>query len=449
MNEARPPDVSVRVLTNGETTQLEFTARRPGVVPVRATLVGSDALLRVRQELDAGLTRLKDELTAFAVEDKDLNRVFQSLHGLGRTLLFILFGSQQAVLKELQAFWNSALPFGMNPQLPPPLVQCAGGRDGFLPLEFLPLFRMFPGPPVETQDDFATACRTLVGFSCVVRRAMLPAPVHGGTTLQTGPQGRVPARYLYYEHLEGAVEELAWFADTGGAHIDLEGPYPDGAGQAPALAEQIFDPRLLLNGARRELPDQVQHFACHCYTRSDDTLAAEIELSGAGHHSRTTLGALGADLVALGASQDQRDFDLPLVMMNACGSGRMRAPGAPSFPYLFLMNGNRGFIGTETEIPDDVAAAFSKALYERFLIRRVPLGRALLESRRQLLNTLRNPLGLAYAAYADPCLHVRQKPEERDHDTAPAPAPVHAPAHARHPRNDQRPRPGGHRPGPH
>ncbi|KMS67735.1 hypothetical protein ACM01_41705 [Streptomyces viridochromogenes] len=409
----------MRVLTTSEAIRVEFIARRPGVTPVRATLVGNDALLRVRHELDTGLTRLKDELTGLFVEDKDLNRVFQSLHSLGRTLLFILFGAQQTVLKEVQRFWIEALPFGMNPAQPPPLVECVGGKDGFLPLEFLPLFRMH-APPVETHDDFITACYTLVGFSCMVRRAILPAPVHGGNTLLTGPQGRVPARYLYYEHLHGAVEELAWFADAGGAHIDLEGPYPDGADRAPSLAEQIFDPRLLLDGTRRDLPDQVQHFACHGYTRSDDTLAAEIELSGAGRYSRTTLGALGADLVALGASQTQREFDLPLVMMNACGSGRMRAPGAPSFPYLFLTNGNRGFIGTETEIPDDVAAAFSKALYERFLVHRIPLGRALLESRLHLLHTLRNPLGLTYAAYADPYLHVHPTAEERSHDTDPA-----------------------------
>lgn len=147
---------------------------------------------------------------------------------------------------------------------------------------------MSPDDSVETRGDFTAACRTLVGFSCVVRRALLPAPVQGMLTLNTGPQGRVPARCLYYDHLEGAVEELAWFADYGKHHIDLEGPYPDGADRAPGLAEQIFDPRLLLDGTRREPPDQIQHFACHCYTRSDDTLAAEIELSGAGHPSSCT-----------------------------------------------------------------------------------------------------------------------------------------------------------------
>ncbi|MDX2938399.1 CHAT domain-containing protein [Streptomyces ipomoeae] len=413
MSEARPPDVSVRVLRVDGGTQLEFTALRRGVAPLRVTLVGGDALIQAREVLDRGLTRLKDELPGFDIGDEHLERVFQSLHRLGRTLLFTLFGLEQNVLQGLQTFWNRALPYGMNPTLPPPVVECAGGREGFLPLEFLPLFRMFPDEAVTTGDGFTAACRTLVGFSCVVRRALLPVPVHGGLALRTGPQGRVPARYLYYEHLEGAVEELEWFADAGKDHVDLEGPYPDGAERAPGLAEQIFDPRLLLDGTMRDLPDQVQHFACHCYTRSGDPLAAEIELSGAGRHSRTTLGDLGADLLALAASREQRTFDLPLVVMNACGSGRMRAPGAPSFPYLFLGNRNRGFIGTETEIPDDIAAVFSRALYERFLIRRIPLGRAVLESRLHLLHTLRNPLGLTYAAYADPGLHIRPTSEER------------------------------------
>ncbi|MGC2998443.1 CHAT domain-containing protein [Streptomyces sp. G35A] len=424
MNRAQQPDVCVRVLTTSDATTLHFTARRHGVPPLHVTLVGSDALLRVRRELDTGLTRLKDELPSLTVADKDLDRVFSNLHGLGRTLLFILFGAQQAVLKQLQAFWRAALPWATDPSLPPPLVECVGPRDSFLPLEFLPLLGIAPGPAVENRAGFVTGCRTLVGFSCVVRRALLPAPVRGGTTLRSGPGGRLPARYLYYEHLHGAMAELAWFTGAASAHVDLEGPYPHAADTGPTLAEQIFDPRLLLGGGRRDLPDQLQHFACHCYTRSDDPLAAEIELSGAGHHSRTTLRTLGADLVALGVSHDERNFDLPLVMMNACGSGRMRAQDAPSFPYLFLMNGNRGFVGTETDIPDDVAATFSRALYERFLVRRLPLGQALLESRQQLLYSLGNPLGLAYAAYADPDLHVRPTPDPTAEEQAHVPPPA-------------------------
>lgn len=422
--------MSVRVVTTREVTRLEFRARRKGVPPFRATLVGEDALRQVREELDVGLAALKDELPELAVEDKDLDRVFATLHGLGRTLLFVLFGARQEILLGLQDFWNRALPLGTHPDRPP-LIECVGSKDAFLPLEFLPLFRLHPGDPISKPYEFLEGCRSLVGFSCVVRRAMLPLPLRGTTRLSGDAEGRVPLRYLHYEHLYGAQEELAWFSEADGRQLDLEGPYPDGTEEGPELAEQIFDPHVLLDGRRRELPDQIQHFACHCYTRAGDPLAGEIELSGGGHHTRTTLRSLGRDFVALAGRRELRTFDLPLVIMNACGSARMRAPGSLSFPHFFLMNGNRGFIGPETEIPDDVAAEFSKALYERLLKHRVPLGRAVLDARRQLLHTLRNPLGLAYAVYADPALHVppHEHPtsdaEENPHD--PLDAPTEAP----------------------
>ena len=96
------------------------------------------------------------------------------------------------------------------------------------------------------------------------------------------------------------------------------------------------------------------------------------------------------------------------MFLNACGSARMQADGAFSFPQLFLKNKNRGFIGTEIEMPDDVASAFSVAFYERLLQWGMPLGRAMLEARRQLLYEHGNPLGIAYTSYADPELHRDQ-----------------------------------------
>src|SRR6202012_5012423 len=99
-----------------------------------------------------------------------------------------------------------------------------------------------------------------------------------------------------------------------------------------------------------------------------------------------SLRKLGAKLAGLSAKPgSDREFDLPLVFMNACGSARLRADSAFSFPKLFLDNENRGFIGTEIEMPDDLAMAFSGAFYERFLRWGMPLGRAILESRRYLL----------------------------------------------------------------
>jgi hypothetical protein len=84
----------------------------------------------------------------------------------------------------------------------------------------------------------------------------------------------------------------------------------------------------------------------------------------------------------------------------------MHAASSLSFPYLFLQNENRGFIGSEIEMPDDVAAAFSKAFYTRFLVHKVPLGRSLLDARNFLLQEFRNPLAISYSSYADPDLHI-------------------------------------------
>ncbi|MFD0853151.1 CHAT domain-containing protein, partial [Actinomadura adrarensis] len=134
-------------------------------------------------------------------------------------------------------------------------------------------------------------------------------------------------------------------------------------------------------------------------------MANEIELGGAGREVRVALGRLGEDLVGMSASS-RRGYELPLVVMNACGSARMHATGAVSFPYLFLQNGNRGFIGSEIEIPDDLAAEFSKALYTHLILRRLPLGESMLGARRDLLRDFRNPLVLACSSYADPDIRV-------------------------------------------
>jgi hypothetical protein len=48
---------------------------------------------------------------------------------------------------------------------------------------------------------------------------------------------------------------------------------------------------LLLSGGRRDLPDQIQHFACHCYARANRPLDNEIELSGGGSGWRSAASA--------------------------------------------------------------------------------------------------------------------------------------------------------------
>ena len=405
MTGARPADVTIRVLRTEEWTYLEFKARRRGVggfrVPIDHERIGA-----AREQLDASLTDIKDALPGLRADAPDLDRVYDILMRLGRLLRLALFGSNARVIQDLNDFWARALPFAHNPDCLP-LVEFVSDFTSQFPVEFLMLSYRGHDATVAGCSDLARACRMFLGFSCIVRRAILPVPLRGSLVLDTAPDGRLPIRYLYFEGLEGAKEELSWLTTSAAHRVHIEGPYPCDEPLPASLAEQIFDPGLGLAGERRAVPDQVQHFACHCYTGAVRELDNEIELRGNGTDVHVTLGSLGVDLGDLADRLPRFAGDLPLVFMNACGSARLRATSAFSFPRFFLDHGNRGFIGTEVDMPDEVAAAFSMAFYERFLLYGRPLGRSVLDARTYLLQQYGNPLGLAYTAYADPEIHVR------------------------------------------
>jgi hypothetical protein len=417
MTGSRPADITVKVSQTTAGGQVEFKTRRKGVPSLRIMLAGGGSLAEARKQLDQGLLGLKDAIPDLQAGDADLAEIYDTLHRIGRRLFFTLFGLRKDVIDGVQQFWNRAAPFGRNPEWPP-LVESIGDKNSFLPLELLPLFRMDPGEPVSSRAQFVEGCRALVGFSCVVRRTMLPVSVHGRIELKPISTGRLPVRYLYVEELEGAQEELDWFSKVVGDRVDIEGPYPCLGTGAPGLAQQIFDPRMSLAGICRETPDQIQHFSCHCRTSLHDPFDNEIELSGNGHEIVMTLGTLTEDLLMLLARSPEREFDLPLVFMNSCGSARMQATSSLSFPYVFLQNQNRGFIGSEIEMPDDLAAVFSRALYTRFVVHKVPLGRSLLDARNMVLNEFRNPLIISYSSYADPDLHIGPAGKEKARDAA-------------------------------
>jgi CHAT domain-containing protein len=96
---------------------------------------------------------------------------------------------------------------------------------------------------------------------------------------------------------------------------------------------------------------------------------------------------------------------LPLVFLNACGTSAITPGGVASFPSLFLKNGNRGFIGSETRISDKVAAAFSRSFYGEFVAGQ-SLGEAVKAAKWALLRQYNNPLGILYTNYANPDIRV-------------------------------------------
>jgi hypothetical protein len=80
---------------------------------------------------------------------------------------------------------------------------------------------------------------------------------------------------------------------------------------------------------------------------------------------------------------------------------------AASFPRHFLRFGNRAVFGTETAIPDDIAAQFSRMFYEGMLDGGLSIGDAIFQARIRLLGR-KNPLGILYTFYGDPDLIVQR-----------------------------------------
>ena len=413
MTGSQPADVTIHVRRTPEYMHLEFSALNPKATGFTATL-SSKRVDDARKQLDWGLKALKDSLPGLRVEAECLDKTYTALSRLSHLVRSALFGPRN-VREGVRKFLAEALPPGSSPEHPP-LIEYVGSMDSQIPLEFLPLYFHDEASAISSADDFIRACRAFLGFSCIVRRVFPETPLpKSSIAMTTSPGNQLPVRYLYYEGLRGAKEELTWFTTSAARYVQLEGPYPGAVRDAPGLAEQIFDPSLLLAGGRRTVPDQIQHFACHCYTTAEDPFDNEIELSGNGTSTVATIRDLMADLDRLlddvgGAPAD----DMPLIFMNACGASRLRAATTASFPRLFLDNGNRGFIGAEIEMPDEAAAAFSKALYQKFLLHRQPLGSSVLYARNHLLYEYCNPLGISYTTYADPQIHISPASAELD-----------------------------------
>jgi len=152
----------------------------------------------------------------------------------------------------------------------------------------------------------------------------------------------------------------------------------------------------------------VQHFACHCTTgharSEDDCLNLSCD-SGRSH--KVKLADLQARFTELAEPDANRRNSKPLVFLNACGSSVINPTAPATFPHFFLKNGNRGFIGTETAVPDGVASAFSRTFYS-FFLRGCSLGEAIHQAKWELVERHRNPLGILYTVYADPELTVRR-----------------------------------------
>lgn len=86
----------------------------------------------------------------------------------------------------------------------------------------------------------------------------------------------------------------------------------------------------------------------------------------------------------------------PIIILNSCSSAAYSALTFATFLSKFRTKGALGLVGTSFTVPATFAAAFGRSLIKSYLAG-VPIGKSLLNIRRDLLDKGGNPMGLFYS----------------------------------------------------
>jgi hypothetical protein len=290
-------------------------------------------------------------------------------------------------------------------------VQVVEQHEPF-PFELVPAFNLGRLPAVRNDRDLEVAAARFLGFTAVVQR--VKGTLSGDGVLVSEP--KLPIQFIR-GRLKGARQEATVFGALDG-RVALDGPWPKRESVdevVDAIVASLYEPRRRLDGTPTEVPAQIQHFACHLDTTAhlsdDHTLMLATDRGG---RRPVTLAQIrdGYDDRIYSSDPDGARRDRAVVVMNACASSRTDPSTANSFAQWFLAHGHRAFVGTETDVPDQIAAHFALRFYKRLLDERT-LGDSLVWARRDLLRDLGNPLGLLYVLYGDPDLHIQARGRPR------------------------------------
>jgi len=282
----------------------------------------------------------------------------------------------------------------------PALVEVLGDEDGFLPLEWLPFDRhdVERGAPI-CRSDVRRLARCFLGCTAIVRREF--RRVLSQELILA--RGMLPVRLFRDAGMQGAKDEAAFF-DSSDA-ITLVGTWPD-----DGVVHATDDLAHWCGHANRATDtDAVQHFACHFIVKDADPGASVLLF----RDERATEHRVRIDDLhyALGGTRQVTGIhpprERPLVFLNACGTSQITTRGVAALPRTFRENGNLGFIGTETKVPDAFAYPFSRSFYEALVHEGDGVGLALHRARDRALEAA-NPLGLLYLFYGNPDLYFER-----------------------------------------
>jgi hypothetical protein len=381
-----------------------------------------EGLKLVRDGLKSRLDDVKEAVMRNAREDafvefgSALDEAFAGLRDESLDLLGQMAGQVPEEITALALRLQRAIT-APRPHGHPPVINVIAPQDLWVPVDLLAPHAV-ENVRIRNPRQLRRACTRVLGFAAIVRRVIArPAGARAlGLTDDReliAPFG-LPLVFFYDATLDAArleAETLSQFAPK----LALTGPWPDRNLAADEDIVKAFVRHLMRAEAKDRSIAQIQHFACHCDTRSDDVREHALRLAALnGSPTDVSIAQIGRERTAMatdaafadtaGVSDDPPP--LPLIFLNACSTSTIDFRAAASFPELFLSAGKRGFIGTETDIPDAFAARFSARFYDELLLGGRSVGRALNEAKWRMVNERQNPLGILYTMYADPDLHV-------------------------------------------
>lgn len=373
-----------------------------------------ESVIRGRSaRLGASISKAIEELRSRPnTTPRGTSRLLNAIAGAADIFLGFVLREQKQVV-DIADFFRRACPSVGNPQAPAPVVHIVVGSEDYFPWELMPLFGY---DMIDAEDKLGVdmACRTFLGFSCIVERRH--SDWSEAKNYLSG-WSAVPVRMIYNAKFEGARAELGFFQAQD--NVVLEGPYPrcvrDRA--APSLARQLVDPRIGIDGLAREWKDEIVHISCHCDAKSGSDSDEFSFYFADDHHDgeevSVSLSNLLGEMVRFWRGQggaEAAKSEMPFVFLNACGTSALDPGSAASFLQPFYGNRNRGIVATAANVTDRMAADVSKWFYTE-LFSGCSIGEALHLAKWRLLQDRGNPLGLLYSVHALADLRILPVPQ--------------------------------------
>jgi hypothetical protein len=382
----------------GDGAELKFRRTKDGAALPLPMDRASDRIASLRRDLPFLLGDFRRAVTTDDIDLDDARMEDAAFHlrALGYYMLDVLVRGSGFDARS----FGVALARHLHPALrtrsetAAPLVEflAPAGDDlaALLPIEFLPL------PNVRESE--LTAFLAFQAITVRRRAEVTRSPIS---------QVKIPTQFFAYRgaDLTGPARQQAYFA----RHPDLSlariwpGAAPlAGTAAIQQLAEAFGD---LLTG-QTQSPRKIAHFHCHFTPGGVNPIghfagAATLDF-GAG----LTIGIHSLRGTFAQTTTNRKGWQGEvLVFLNACQTASMTGIGGSLLDQLFAA-GFKHIIGSETLIPDRLAALFAEHVYTALLAGDT-LGMAVLRGRRNLIMEHGNPGGVLWSAFGDPDLRLR------------------------------------------